>query len=301
MIRSPTVLILGAGASAPFGFPSGRALLTEVSNALFLMPRRDFRSLLMDCGYHPQHIDDFGKELYLSMQPSVDALLEKRPEYVEVGKAAMACALIPYEKQAKLLRHPKGLHWYEYLFNQMGATLEDFRSSELSVITFNYDRSLEHFLFVALKNSYGLSDEECGEQLKAVSIVHVYGTLGGSLHYEEESRPYDDEVTPDVVKLCASTIRILHEGTIDDPELAVAHKLLRAAGVICFLGFGYHQVNVERLRFDQLPGGKDVLGSASGVTAEEQKRITRYLPYSIKMGHPGQNALGFLRNYPVFA
>jgi hypothetical protein len=108
-------------------------------------------------------------------------------------------------------------------------------------------------------------------------------------------------VTLDVVKRCASTIRVLHEGTIDDPELAIAHKLLSAAGVICFLGFGYHQVNVERLRFDLLPEGKDVLGSAYGITYEEQTRITGYLPYSIKMGHPNQDGLDFLRNFPVFA
>jgi hypothetical protein len=296
MIRSPTVLILGAGASVPFGFPSGRKLRDEVCTALYRAPRNDFRSILMDCGYNSQHIYDFGKDLHLSMQPSVDAFLEKRLEYVEVGKTAMACALIPCERPYRLLQD-----WYEYLFNQMGDTLEDFRNSQLSVITFNYDRSLEHFLFVALKHSYGLSDEECCEQLKAVSIVHVYGTLGGRLYYEEESRPYDNEVTLDAVKRCASTIRVLHEGTIDDPELAVAHKLLNAAGVICFLGFGYHRVNIERLRFDLLPKGKDVLGSAHEITPEEQKRIKRYLPYSIKMGFNNETALEFLREYPVFA
>jgi hypothetical protein len=301
MIRSGTVLILGAGASAPFGFPCGRGLLTEISSALHREPfMSDLKRQLSECGYASDLMESFARELSLSMQPSVDAFLEKRSEYVAVGKAAMACALIPYEKQARLLRDPKRPHWYEYLFSQMGATLEDFISSELSVITFNYDRSLEHFLFLALKNSYGLSDEECSEQLKAVSIVHVYGTLGGSLHYEEKSRPYDNEVTTDVVKRCASTIRVLHEATVDDPELAAAHKLLSSAEVICFLGFGYHQVNVERLRFDLLSKGKDVLGSAYGVTSEEQRRITRYLSYSIKLGNQFQDALDFLRNYRVF-
>jgi hypothetical protein len=34
MIKRPTVLILGAGASVPFGFPSGRQVLDDVCRGL---------------------------------------------------------------------------------------------------------------------------------------------------------------------------------------------------------------------------------------------------------------------------
>lgn len=300
MIRSPTVLILGAGASAPFGFPCGRGLLTEISSALHEGPFvSELKRQLGECGYASDLMEAFGRELSLSMQPSVDAFLEKRSEYVAVGKAAMACALIPYENQARLLRGPEGPHWYEYLFSQTGTTLEQFRSSQLSVITFNYDRSLEHFLFLALKHSYGLSDEECCEGLKAVPIVHVYGTLGGSLHLEEGSRPYNNEVTPDVVKQCASAIRVLHEGKTDNPELDKAHKLLMQARVICFLGFGYYYDNIRRLRPELLPEDSELFGTAFGITAQEQERIKPYLP-PITMGGEETGVLRFLRDFPIF-
>jgi len=268
MIRSPTVLILGAGASAPFGFPAGRELLLQI--CAHLSADTDLKQRLRACGYEQKLIECFRDELYLSMQPSVDAFLEKRSEFLEVGKAAIACALIPYEQESKLYRGER-LDWYEYLFNQMSTSLEEFRSSQLSVVTFNYDRSLEHFLFLALKHSYGLSDEECAEQLKAVPIVHVYGTLGGCLHSDGGSRPYEPTVTPDVVKQCTSAIKIVHEGTTDDPELAAAHDLLVRAEVVCFLGFGYHPVNVERLKLDMLPPNKTVLGSAYRITVEEKE------------------------------
>jgi len=300
MIRSPTVLILGAGASAPFGFPSGRELVIQICQDLSAGVVHKLKLQLLDYGYDDKLIESFRNELYLSMQPSVDAFLEQRSEFVEIGKAAIACALIPHEEESGLGRG-KGSHWYEYLRNQMGTSLEEFRSSQLSVVTFNYDRSLEHFLFLALKHSYGLSDEECAKQLKAVPIVHVYGTLGGCPHVDEGGRPYEPTVTPDVVKQCTSAIKIVHEGTTDDPELATAHDLLMRAEVICFLGFGYHPVNVERLKFDILPSNKTVLGSAYGITGEEQKRITSYLPYSITMGNEYIDALGFLRSFPVFA
>ena len=307
MIRSGTVLILGAGASAPFGFPCGRALLLEIAHGIEVV-RSELGGLghrLEECGYDRDLVKRFGRELLLSMQPSVDAFLEKRAEYVEIGKAAIACALIPYERERErereLYRYPgKGPHWYEYLFSQMGTTLEDFKNSQLSVITFNYDRSLERFLFLALKPSHGLSDEECEKELRAVPIVHIYGTLGGSLHFEEGSHPYNDEVTPDVVKQCTSAIRILHEGTMDDPQLATARELLRDARVICFLGFGYYYDNVRRLRLELLPRATQLFGTAYGITAQERERIKSYLP-PIEMGCEEIGVLRFLRDKPIFA
>jgi hypothetical protein len=307
MIHSGTVLILGAGASVPFGFPCGRRLLLEIAGGISVLSSSlgGLGHQLEECGYDRDLVKRFAKELLLSMQPSVDAFLEKRREYVEVGKAAIACSLIPYEREPKLYRYQgEGPHWYEYLFSQMGTTLEDFKNSQLSVITFNYDRSLEHSLFLALKNSYGLSDEECEKELKAVRIVHMYGTLGGSLHSEEGSRPYNDEVTPDVVKQCTSAIRILHEGTIDDPELDKARELLMHARVICFLGFGYHYINIRRLRLELLPGDRELFGTAYGITAQEQERIKErikpYLP-TITMGGEETDVLRFLRDFPIFA
>jgi len=303
MIRSGTVLILGAGASAPFGFPCGRALLLEIAHGIEVVRSKvgGLGHRLVECGYDRDLVKRFGRELLLSMQPSVDAFLEKRSEYVEIGKAAIACALIPYERERELYRYPgKGPHWYEYSFSQMGTTLDYFKNSQLSVITFNYDRSLEHFLFLALKYSHGLSDEECEKELKAVRIVHMYGTLGGSLHLEEGSRPYNDEVTPDVAKQCTSAIRILHEDTIDDPELDEARELLMHARVICFLGFGYHYVNIRRLRLELLPGDSELFGTAYGKTAQEQERIRPYLP-KITMGGEEIGVLRFLRDSPIFA
>jgi hypothetical protein len=301
MIRSGTVLILGAGASAPFGFPCGRPLLLEIAHGIKVLSSSlgDLGHRLEGCGYDRDLVKQFGRELLLSAQPSVDAFLEKRREYIEVGKAAIACAMIPYEVERRLYRYQgEKSHWYEYLFSQMGTTLEDFRSSSLSVITFNYDRSLEHFLFLALKHSYGLSDEECSKELKAVRIVHVYGTLGGNLHLEEGSRPYNTEVTPDVVKQCASAIRVLHEGKTDNPELDKAHKLLMQARVICFLGFGYYYDNIRRLR-PELPEDSELFGTAFGITAQEQERIKPYLP-PITMGGEKTGVFRFLRDFPIF-
>ena len=39
----------------------------------------------------------------------------------------------------------------------MNTPFEDFEKNLVSVITFNYDRSLEQFLFISLKSRYGKS------------------------------------------------------------------------------------------------------------------------------------------------
>ena len=87
--KDSTVLILGSGASVPFGFPSGRSLIFNIYKGLSKKDN-NFFNILLDCGYDANLISTFRDELYSSMQPSVDSFLEKRGEFVNVGKAAIA-------------------------------------------------------------------------------------------------------------------------------------------------------------------------------------------------------------------
>jgi hypothetical protein len=50
--------------------------------------------------------------------------------------------------------HQEQPRWYEKLF-QLMADGGDFGNNQLSVVTFNYDRSFEAFIFTALQNLYG--------------------------------------------------------------------------------------------------------------------------------------------------
>jgi len=237
------------------------------------------------------------------MQPSVDAFLENRPEFLEVGKAAMACALIPYEHEPRLYRISQEMRWYEYLFLKMSAKLEEFRENELSIITFNYDRSLEHFLYLALKNSYGVPDEVYTSHLQNIPIVHVYGKLGELPYIHTRGRAYDPTVNTDIVNQCVAAIRIIQEGKEDinkEPQFMKAHELMRDAEIICFLGFGYHKTNVGRLRFDRLPEKKQVLGSAYGIGEGERPPIQRLFLQRIQLGFEHHDVLTFLRHNPIF-
>lgn len=257
MIAKKTVLVLGAGASMPFGFPSGRKLVALIVDMLQNQESQTF-NLLIDHAHERDHIIDFRENLVLSGRSSVDEFLEYRTDFVNVGKESIAAALLSFEKTANLFDVHMDANWYQYLFGQLNTSFEDFVRNELAIITFNYDRSLEHYLFTSLKHSYKKDDEECAERLNKIPIVHVHGKLG-RFSWEKSHHsivPYDASSHPDKLGLMVGrggeNIKIIHESIEGDPEFDEAYKLLEAAERIYFLGFGFHEINLKRLRVESL-------------------------------------------------
>ena len=299
MINKPTVLVLGAGASQPYGFPLGRELLFKVIQGL--EEGRDIRNGLLDMGFDPDLLDTFQEELHGSMQLSVDAFLERRAkdtEWVEVGKLAIAWALMPCEKETLLLPKKKQ-KWYEHLFAKIADSPNKFRKNRLSVITFNYDRSFEQFLFLGLKNSFGLDDEDAIELVESVPIVHVHGQLG-PLPWEEDGRPYDDPQYGEEIEQAAAGIRIVHEAATNDSVYKKARGWLTRAEVVAFLGFGYHGKNVARLRLDaSLRHMPKIYACAFGLRGHERESAVGQIPGLTHKGSHTEDVLTFLRLNPI--
>src|SRR5206468_11122318 len=103
MIRKPTVLVLGAGASHDYGFPLGYPLVTQICHGLS-NPNEDISKRLYGCAFTADNVESFRRALELSAQLSIDTFLENRPEFLEVGKAAIACCLIPCEHESRFYR-----------------------------------------------------------------------------------------------------------------------------------------------------------------------------------------------------
>lgn len=255
---------------------------------------------LIKLNFSIEEIRTFEQSLRRSMMSSVDAFLESRPEFMEIGKSSIACALIPFENQEILLRNSKKLFWYEYLYNQMGTKKVEFNKNKLSIITFNYDRSLEYFFLLALTNSYGIKIDEAVNLLKTIDIVHVYGQLGKLDHLDKKGRRYSQSLGVKTIRKSISAIKILHEHSGESDEFTEAFKLLRKASTICFLGFGYHPINLERLRIKDLPTGKRFFGTAFGLYPAEQRRIHSLLQIDITFGSKEEAVLEFLKAYPIF-
>jgi len=236
------------------------------------------------------------------MQPSIDAFLELRPEYTEIGKAAIACGLIPVEHDFRLNRNANRQSWYEYLFNKLATSLDAFSRNQLSILTFNYDRSLEQFLFRALKNSYGFSDDKTAEYLKAIELIHLQGELGELPCLTGRGRPYRPELSAEIVKIAISDIRVIHENTDSDPAFARAHTLISSAETVAFLGFAYHPTNMARLRCRELfKAGQLYVGTGYGIKTGERPVIERTLPSAFHWGAEDEEVAEFIRTNKFMA
>jgi len=278
MIEVPTVLVLGAGASCPFDFPSGKKLVTiiiqnlEPGTILYnILSKHDFK----------KDISSFRHALLRAQPLSIDAFLEYRPDFEKIGKEAIAGTLLQFERWSgfnSMLLDGRN-NWYQYLFGRLNTSFDTFGDNNLSVITFNYDRSFEHYLFTVLKNTYNKTDEECAEKLKRIPIVHVHGSLG-SLPWQELSLSEvryavwkDEHYRGLAVKNGGENIIIVHDANEQTTEFKQAHELLAKAQRTYFLGFGFNKDNVRRLKIRELLKSVSTKGTAFNLPLQERQYI----------------------------
>ena len=270
MIEEPTVFVLGAGASVPFGFPVGSKLLTHVVGELGQSSTIDF--LHSHCNFIVSDITDFREALKNSGQMSVDAFLEHRDDFLDIGKASIAFALMRYELRDMLFREAEG-NWLKYLFGKMNSSFENFGKNRVSFLTFNYDRTVEEFLSTSLSNSYGKSPDECLTQLSEIPIIHLHGSIGNLPWQGGNSRSFEPVINPDTLDVARKGIKIIHEATTDgrDKDFERGLNLLQNAKRVLFLGFGYNSLNMERLGI--IGVGITAIGTGVGLTAAEIRDI----------------------------
>lgn len=277
LIYKSTVFILGAGASAPYRFPSG----PQLSNIIYKELTNETSKLydkIIQLIQNRKLIKEFANALIHSQKTSVDAFLEHRPEFINIGKLAIAGALIPFEDERFLFFNEIGNRdWYEYLFGKLSASFESFGENKVSFLTFNYDRSLEFYLFTALKHSYGKNEEDCFKKLNEIKIVHLHGQLGDLLLKSNRVRPYAPVLDLHNLQLASEKIKIIYEDIDNDLQFKEAFELMQSAEYICFLGFGYNEMNLKRLRLSSFPKNKNpkILGTTFNLRKGEISTIIR--------------------------
>jgi len=294
MIMTPTVLVVGAGGSQPYGYPLGRELVDKIVKDAG-NPNSELCKVLGQLSIPEIYPKALSKELRISGRQSIDAFLESRTDLLTVGRIAIATELLGYENPEKIYQTND---WYQYLFNRMCDPhhFGSFGRSMVSIVTFNYDRSLEFCLFSALRKSYQKLREECVTAFNFIQIIHVHGQIGRS-PTDEDNWQYGAAKTAEVIRHSSEQIKIIHEADDDTPEFISARGLLDAAKVICFLGFGYHSTNLRRLLkgIDDL-SGKIVWCCGYGMTDAEKKPVEKHFPLTaVRWGKRDEECLAFLR------
>lgn len=306
MVEVETVLVLGAGASCDFGFPTGEGLLAQICRNLRDTQSNQYRVLceladLYEFDASDEIVDKFYNGLERADQPSVDAWLEHNREFIDVGRWAIAMALLEAERRSNLKAK---INWYKRLFRALDASYEDFHKNQLKVITFNYDRSLEKYLSDVFPYRYKQEEPaDCLKELKSLKVYHIYGSLGPlewQCDKKEDAVPYGATLdyktvgaARAIVYRAALNIEILppEENGIPTERTKTVLDMIRWAKAVYFLGFGFHEANLRRLgmtrHWDAVYAKKKLMGTAWELEYEALSRVERIS--SNELGRVPQN------------
>ena len=282
-----TVLILGAGASVPYGFPTGTELVSAI--------HKEYPSLLRghvaSTDQASSHAEEFCAELDGAGNKSIDTFLEFAEGLRKTGALAIALTMLYRERPGTLsnVNRADPDNWYRELINWLYPSPDvQFPASTVSVITYNYERSLEQYMYTALSDRLKRMQKRptnAAELMGRVPIIHVHGRFG-RLYWQQgdgEPVPYDwERVAKDanLIQSAADNIMIAFNPQIEKSKaLQEARDRLSTATHIIFLGFGYDERNIRRL-FQPNPivaGHVHVVGTAFGLNKLEVRDATNML------------------------
>ncbi len=171
----------------------------EFKNSDLLERFLDLSEFKKDSGqkYSSKDIEEFADRLFRADPPSIDFFLEVNPQYSFLGKMCIIFCLSRYEDKDSWLyspsKFPEKLRddfprfgWYRVLWHQLlkdCASIKDLKENKITILTFNYDRSLEYYLIRAIQSFFNVNDNLAAEVFDSVKIKHSYGKLG-KLNYE---------------------------------------------------------------------------------------------------------------------
>lgn len=302
MLREPTTLVLGAGASCDFGFPLGEALSSSVySHCRKFLAGRNLDSFLGNA----QAIGAFGANAdvrgaasmiapAIKTVKSVDELLrrfETSKVLVRAVKLCVAEAITAAERAAAVkikeawTRHPFSLpthdgsqfiyrkHWLcEFLIRvfdgvRMSSKKEDIRAAlrRIKIVTFNYDRSVEYFFSKFVENAFAMEGGEALALVAELSITHVYGQVApyDAAPFGNMARQFEHEYKP-----------LTRESLVHISQGAEGLKTIHEAST---------GSNLEKAK-QMLAGSKRILFIGNSFIEQNMEIIAQPIPHAHVMG-----------------
>jgi len=161
-----------------------------------------------------------------------------------------------------------------------------FCENKVAFITFNYDRSLEYFLYDSIYHAFYEKRHEIEKNVDAFipfPIIHVYGSvdeISPSDWYHDSCNYYGNFNYFELVEKLSKRIRVIGEERADNEIKEKVRELVKNYKRIFFLGFGYAQENLEAIDLLKKINYKTtfVYGTALGMTRKEIKDISMHFP-----------------------
>lgn len=281
MIDTPTLFILGAGASKPYGYPIGTELRADIVNNFSI----EIKALAGNQNIiKVENVDRFVECFSKSSLKSIDKYLALNPDHSYIGKIAITRSILKYEMLSVFRENVNNANedWYTYLYNYMTDGFnkpEDYKhfcENKVAFITFNYDRSFEYFLYDSFFHSFNQKEVDMRKDINVLvpfPIIHVYGTVGALSLSEwfSHSTGYQGKFNNfSSIESRSNDIRVIGEDRAEDEMKEQVKKLLADYKRIFFLGFSYAQENLDAI---DLPNSIDqnysIYGTAKGMTTRE--------------------------------
>jgi len=283
-MKRNTVFIIGAGASQEANLPAGRELKEQIYNLLdirFEFPTPQLKSGDYDIVaalrilvrepngqrgdinpyVHEAHIIREALPLAISIDNFIDA--HRGNEKIAIcAKLAIVRSILKAEKNS-LLYFDRSQSNSNIYFNNLKSTwylpffqiltencekqdLKD-RLQSITLIIFNYDRCIEHFMYYALQTYYKISNAEAADIVNNINIYHPYGIVG-SLPWSDQSDAieFGSDTNPEQLLQLAKKIKTFAEGT--DPkssEILAIKTHMSNADRLVFIGFAFHKLNMK--------------------------------------------------------
>lgn len=277
ILTKDLVFIVGAGASVPYGLPTGRQLVELIVQGTQELGR-DLSQTLAACGHRPTEISEFHQRLKAARPRSIDRFIQSNPQYAVIGKRSIANELLPRE-QPKNLGPGGGSHyredrdWLDYLQSQVlyAPGLDGVAKNRISFVTFNFDRVIEFSLFRWLVEMFPATPKDAARIIRDWSVIHVNGQLGKCpwLGDAEGGRDFQPSRGAPAVLSVFDSIKIIGEDVSEDTATAV-RTLLSRASEVCILGFSFDHTNLAWLRGCGLGRtGQRALATRFGMTGAE--------------------------------
>lgn len=320
MFHSRTVFVIGAGASKEFGLPLGNELTSFIGNSCDMVSSSFSRTLkqgdqdlfntmidLCQKSLNKYQINDLyraARKISAGMPwaASIDNFIDLHKDDASVaicGKLAIAHWILKAEKKSSLqitqdtknptIKPQEIANTWIHPFVRMLQTEVPKSNIEnlfdnITIITFNYDRCIEHALFFAIKDLYALSDAESAAVMHRLRIYHPYGQCG-YLPWQKNGpyAPFGSESDHDPTEVW-QLISTFTEQLADKLILDRIREEISSASKIVFLGFSYHTQNMELLTPQKMSCDKIIYGTAKGFS-DDDIRVLEGVSGSI--GGPG--------------
>lgn len=333
MIRTETTLVIGAGANCEIEMPDGAELLTRIGAGFDFerlgtqLQTRDmaalagiFEASAERLGTTYEGLIEGGSTIKQATRvaTSIDAVLEQygsdNPNVIAAGKIALAYYTLQAEDKSTLGLEPRDagdlpLRGTENWLFQLGQLITkgvprakaDQCFDNLSIVCFNYDRSIEHFMPWVLTMAFGMPMEEARSLVSThLRIVHPYGCPGRLPWMSGAGSPceWGDDAPEDWLAV-AKGIHTASERVRDKRFSSFLLAEIAHGKRLGFLGFGFDPMNTSML-FDRAPiHDPDVMVALTGFGAGTKKAVHHILKRNMGVKNPDRIQIEDMKAYQL--